>query len=410
MNKKYNYIDLFAGCGGLSLGLHNSGWQGVFAVEKNKDAFLTLKHNLIDKRKHFIWPDWLPQTNLDIDQVLKDHKENLENLAGSISLVVGGPPCQGFSVAGLRKEGDQRNNLIHSYIKFIEIVKPEMIFFENVKGFTLEFKKNKKGGIKYSEFVLKALRDLGYKVKGELTELSVYGVPQRRTRFILAGVRSDVKSTIDVDDFFKITKKNSANFLRKKGISINTNLSEAISDIQKSNGYIDSSENKNFKAGIYGNPESSYQKYIREDCENLFPNSHRFANHKKEIIEKFEMILQSPNKNISINKELREKFNIKKHRVVPLSKTEKCPTLTTLPDDFIHYSEPRILTVREYARIQTFPDWYEFLGQYTTGGKRRVNEVPRYTQIGNAIPPLFGEQSGLTLKKIIDNAATSTGA
>ena len=78
------------------------------------------------------------------------------------------------------------------------------------------------------------------------------------------------------------------------------------------------------------------------------------------------------------------------------------PTITTLPDDYIHYCEPRIMTVREYARIQSFPDTYQFKGKYTTGGKRRTQEVPRYSQIGNAIPPLFGEQAGLILKKIMN--------
>ena len=97
---------------------------------------------------------------------------------------------------------------------------------------------------------------------------------------------------------------------------------------------------------------------------------------------------------------MRDKYNIKKHTVIPLDKDAKSPTITTLPDDYIHYSEPRILTVREYARIQSFPDWYEFQGKYTTGGKLRTKEVPRYTQIGNAIPPLFGEQSGLVLKEL----------
>lgn len=82
----------------------------------------------------------------------------------------------------------------------------------------------------------------------------------------------------------------------------------------------------------------------------------------------------------------------------------KTPTITSLPDDYIHYCEPRIFTVREYARIQSFPDWFEFQGKYTTGSKERVKEVPRYTQIGNAIPPLFAEQSGIVLKNIVQNA------
>ena len=77
------------------------------------------------------------------------------------------------------------------------------------------------------------------------------------------------------------------------------------------------------------------------------------------------------------------------------------PTLTSHPDDYLHYSEPRILTVREYARIQSFPDWYEFKGKYTTGADLRVKEVPRYTQLGNAVPPLFAEQAGIVLKELL---------
>ena len=142
MGSKPTYIDLFAGCGGLSLGLHQSGWKGLFAIEKSPDAFKTLKHNLIDKRNHFDWPEWLPETNLEIDSVLKTYKSHLQELKNKVDLVAGGPPCQGFSMAGRRNENDTRNNLVKSYIKFISIVKPKVIFFENVKGFTQEFKKN----------------------------------------------------------------------------------------------------------------------------------------------------------------------------------------------------------------------------------------------------------------------------
>jgi len=81
---------------------------------------------------------------------------------------------------------------------------------------------------------------------------------------------------------------------------------------------------------------------------------------------------------------------------------EPAPTLTTLPDDYIHYKEPRIFTVREFARIQSFPDWYEFKGRYTTGGKLRIKQVPRYSQVGNAIPPLFAEIVGHSFKEIFN--------
>lgn len=84
-----------------------------------------------------------------------------------------------------------------------------------------------------------------------------------------------------------------------------------------------------------------------------------------------------------------------------LDPNSQSPTITSIPDELVHYCEPRILTVREHARIQSFPDWYEFKGKYTSGGKRRKNEVPRYTQVGNAVPPLFAEQIGRAIKEVL---------
>lgn len=193
MPTKNTYIDLFAGCGGLSLGLNQSGWKGLFAIEKSPYAFATLKHNLIDNLNHFDWPDWLEKTQHDIDEVLKRKTKELKKLKGKVDLVAGGPPCQGFSTAGRREESDHRNELISSYIKFIRLVQPKIIFFENVKGFTQRFEKNRSKGIKYSEFVQKALRRSGkdfkgYEVYGELIDFSEFGIPQKRTRFILVGI------------------------------------------------------------------------------------------------------------------------------------------------------------------------------------------------------------------------------
>ena len=141
--KKYTVIDLFAGCGGLSLGLYQAGWKGLFAIEKNDFAFATLKANLIDNKKHFAWPKWLPQTPHDINEILNNYGAELLALRGQVDLVAGGPPCQGFSMAGKRVEDDVRNQLVFSYIKFIDLVRPRVILFENVKGFTFAFDKNK---------------------------------------------------------------------------------------------------------------------------------------------------------------------------------------------------------------------------------------------------------------------------
>ena len=392
------YIDLFSGCGGLALGLHNAGWKGLFAVEKSKDAFSTLEHNLINKNSNFTWPEWLPKKNHDINNIIEEYQENLKSLRGKISLVAGGPPCQGFSMAGRRKEEDDRNKLIDSYIKFIELVQPKILFFENVRGFTIGFKQGNKRGEAYSVYVVNKLKELGYDVKGEIVDFSEYGVPQKRQRFILVGVKNG-----KAEDFFELIKSNRANFFKSKEINDTTSLSDAISDLLKSNGTEQSPDTKNFRAGIYTKATTSYQKLMRQD-KNLaikIPNSHRFANHKKETVEKFQYILDFGRANKNISDEIKAKYKMKKRTVVPLCSKSPTPTLTTLPDDYVHYCEPRILTVREYARIQSFPDSYEFKGGYTTGGERRKTDVPRYTQIGNAIPPLFALQAGLVLKELL---------
>lgn len=399
------YIDLFAGCGGLSLGLHNAGWKGLFAIEKNADAFKTLHYNLIQKANHFDWPeDWLPIKNHNIVTLLKSKKEYLRKLNRKVDLVTGGPPCQGFSTAGKRNEEDKRNSLIKSYITFIKIVEPKILFFENVKGFTMEFDKNKSKGKKYSIYVINELEKAGYDVHGEMVDFSEFGVPQKRCRFILVGVRHDVvrQNKSNAHSFFEAIRNNRVRFFRDKKINANQTIEDAISDLLYANGSEPSKDTPRFQAGKYSETKSQYQFMLRGEAESgLVPDSHRFVNHTSIVKKRFAEILLSATKNISISSEIKDKYNLKKRTIVPLAGNKPSPTITTLPDDYIHYCEPRILTVREYARIQSFPDSYEFKGKYTTGGKRRVLEVPRYTQIGNAIPPMFGEQSGLVLKQLI---------
>ena len=404
---KNTYIDLFAGCGGLSLGFFNSQhWKAQFAIEKSPDAFETLKYNLIDKNNHFEWPDWLPKTNHDINNIIDKYGEQLRKLRGSIDLVAGGPPCQGFSTAGRRMENDDRNKLIESYVRFIRLVQPKLIFFENVKGFTQKFDKNKIKGRVYSEYVKNALGRsmksegcVGYHVYGKLVDFSEYGVPQKRTRFILVGIRKDIDSQYTPKDFFKMLSFNRNEFANKKNIPISNSLKDAISDLLRIK-EVDSPDTKNFKSSLYNPADSEYQKMLRGSCDAI-PDSHRFAKHNKDTVKKFEFILKNAEKGKSLSSEIKEKYNLKKRTLIPLAPDKASPTITTLPDDYIHYSEPRIFTVREYARIQSFDDWYKFRGKYTTGGERRTQEVPRYSQIGNAIPPLFGEQAGLVLKKLL---------
>lgn len=401
-DNKYTVIDLFAGCGGLSLGLYQAGWQGLFAIEKNEFAFATLKANLIDNKKHFAWPKWLPQTPHDINEVLNNYESELLTLRGKVDLVAGGPPCQGFSMAGKRVEDDVRNQLVFSYIRFIDLVRPRVILFENVKGFTFAFDKNKSDKVEpYSVKVIKRLQELGYNVKPHIIDFSKYGVPQRRNRFILVGVQEGHGSPELFESLLETTK---STFLDEKGLSEHTSLKEAVSDLLRSNGEAPTPDRNGFVSGKYGIAKSNYQKLMRGDYDetHVLPDSHSFAKHTSEKTACFKFLLEYyPVRGKRIDGDARKEWNIKQRGITVLDPDAISPTITGHPDDYLHYCEPRIMTVRECARIQSFPDWYEIKMKYTTGGKMRKIEVPRYTQIGNAIPPLFAELAGIVLKQLL---------
>lgn len=399
-----NYIDLFAGCGGLSLGLHNAGWKGLFAIEKSPHAFQTLEYNLTEKIQHFNWPKWLPKHAHDINTVIKSHSDNLKKLQGKVTLIAGGPPCQGFSIAGQRNEKDERNTLINSYIEFVSLVKPKLIFFENVKGFTMEFKNNLQKGRKYSQIVTDKLTQEGYNVYGQLINFGDYGIPQKRTRFILVGIRNDIRhsSVEKAKSFFNLIECNKFSFLAKQELSVNPTIEDALSDLLSDTTLVETPDRKRFKSGVYHKTKSSYQRYIRKENEETeVPNSHSFAKHSQKVIDRLRYVQSVSTECKNISDELKKQIGLSTQVLVPLQPKEQAPTVTSHPDDMIHYCEPRILTVRECARLQSFPDWFDFKGKYTTGGVLRKFEVPRYTQVGNAIPPLFGEQAGLILKQLI---------
>ena len=404
--KIHTVIDLFAGCGGLSLGLYQAGWHGLFAIEKNEFAFETLRYNLIENKKHFDWPDWLPQTAPDINEVLKNYSLELKALQGQVDLVAGGPPCQGFSMAGKRVADDIRNQLVFSYIRFIELVRPKMILFENVKGFTYAFKKNRNDNTKpYSQIVVEELEELGYDVEPHVIDFSEYGVPQRRKRFILVGVRKDLNRK--VSEFENCLKENKEKFLKEKKLSTTTTLEDAISDLLCAYGQVPSVDRKGFMAGKYGPVQSPYQQYLRGECvkEGDVADSHAFAKHTADKLACYNRLLaEYPIKGKRIDGKAREPWGILQRGITILDPKSVSPTITGHPDDYLHFSEPRIMTVRECARIQSFPDWYQFKKKYTTGGKMRKLEVPRYTQVGNAIPPLFAELAGEVLKYMLSNA------
>lgn len=398
---KPKFIDLFAGCGGLSLGLLSSGWEGVFAVEKNEDAFSTLKANLVGRRKlRFNWPTWLPVQPTTTSELIDTYGSELGKLRGQIDLIAGGPPCQGYSFAGKRNANDPRNKLKDEYIELVNIIRPRFLMFENVRGFSSSFGDD--GGDAHADIIRASLRDFewgGYQVFSQVLKASQFGVPQPRPRFILLAIRSDLTSNLPPTDPFEGIGLFASSFRLRRGLNGHEiSVKEAISDIEVAAcGVTPSKETSGFQQIRYSSPASptAFQKLMRKGVgKGTVPNSLRLARHRPDTLKRFNDILKNCPKGTSLSKELREHYSMKKQCFTPLHPDQLSKTITTLPDDLLHYSEARILTVRESARIQTFPDWFAFQGKYTTGGSRRRDECPRYTQVGNAVPPLMAEALG----------------
>lgn len=390
-----------------------AGWTGLFSVERDDLAFQTLKHNLIDSTGSlkYEWPDWLPKKRTAIGRFIKAHLQDLRRLRGKVDLIAGGPPCQGFSLAGRRKKDDPRNTLFRHYVTIVEAVKPKFLLLENVRGIDVEFgkkaKRQKRGPGRpakpFSQKIKQKLEELNYRVCPRLVKAADFGVPQLRPRYILVAIdRSLLHDDEQLDPFEEIETVRRG-FLRGKQLPIEKPVSvrEALSDLEtKGRTLIECVDSPGFKQVSYSAPLTHYQRLLHGSLNGTAPNSLRLANHQDEIRERFANILETCRRGVQLSKKDRERLGINKHCTVPLDPLKPSHTLTTLPDDILHYAEPRILNVREYARLQSFPDWFEFKGKYTTGGERRVRECPRYTQVGNAVPPFLAECLGSLLKRL----------
>lgn len=395
-----------------------SGWQGLFAVEKDANAFETLKHNLIEGTRgvNYNWPGWLPKKRFRIGAFINKYREQLVTLRGQVDLIVGGPPCQGFSMAGRRKKNDPRNAMFRHYVEVVRLVQPSFLLLENVKGIDIEFdkeKRNKKGKRQrgrppktFSQRIREALDKIGYRVFVNLLKAVDYGVPQTRPRYFVFAIAKVHLENIDGSFFsengalnpFTVLGNLRSPFLLSKGLApdIPVSVQDAISDLEtKGKELIDCEDSSGFKQIAYDKPLTHFQKLMHGSMNGTGPNSMRLANHREQTKVRFQLILDTCRRGVCLSEADRERLGMKKHATVALAPNKPSHTLTTLPDDIIHYSEPRILTVRENARLQSFPDWFEFKGKYTTGGKQRVRECPRYTQVGNAVPPLLAELIGL---------------
>ena len=344
MNKP-KVIDLFSGVGGLSLGFEMAGFEIVIANEYDKSIASSYQYN--HRKTKMIAEDI---TTLPIVETFKEYR-------GKIDVVIGGPPCQGFSQKGQRKTiNDERNFLFKYYVKVVELVQPKYFVMENVpnlltaeKGF---FKKE----------IEEMFGKIGYLLNAEILDASDYGVPQSRRRAVIIG-----KKTNSDKDKVKIPRKNS------KRVTI----WEAISDLA----YLNSGEGQAVQEYKY-EPQSDYQILMRKNS-NVLKN-HVATKHSKLALERLSLIPPETGKEVLPKEHLTK--SIYSGTWSRMVKSEVSVTITTRFDTpssgkFTHPYLDRAITVREAARIQSFPDDFEFIG--TKGSQMK--------QVGNAVPPLLAK-------------------
>lgn len=429
------FVDLFAGCGGLSLGLVAAGMRPILAVEKSAMAAETYFHNFIsrlpadsDEYDAFLSADVRRQANtgLVVGTVSDAIAAGVfERLGGDVHVVVGGPPCQGFSLAGQRDPNDPRNSLAWDFLKVVELIRPKAVLMENVPGMRSSF-----GGTPADQSTFRQLSDAlgqtepGYYVAAPQLRADDFGVPQGRVRQFLLAVRRDLgsRATCAIPAPHRTAR---------------VTAGEALMDLN----------DNNYVAPVWDLPYASasgaFAKEMRAGHRLAPPTAsgapppdeppnHQLRVHSDRVALRFRLyhalalhglspesinwgeaipvnltyplrtpdgsvIAETPTQLASVASRLRSK----KHSQRVLAPGSPSPTVMTIPDDFIHPTRPRTLTVREMARLQSFPDLFEFRGKVTTGGASRRVDVPQYTQVGNAVPPLLGMAIGVSLSKVL---------
>lgn len=425
-------IDLFAGCGGLSLGLEKAGFTPVFVNELNEDALRTYLLNRKQEHAYLGTPEF--HCN-DVKTLVRGGGAGVAKLLaslksvhgvdkGEVDLISGGPPCQGFSGIGHRrsysvdKEQLPSNHLFQDMAFVVNRVQPRAFLFENVRG--LLNARWTSGGEKGEIFeevlaTFGGLRD--YRVAWSLVYAKDYGVPQNRPRVLVVGLRDDVRPASEVEGELDAVTRG---FLPMPGEAEPPSMAELLGDLIDP-GYEPGME----RTASY--PEAArhvVQRLLRADRSDAARvarkgdpvTEHEYSNHSPRIVQKFKAMLAHP------DHEIPPQFRTKKfaQRVLPRTWGADGPsiTATSLPDDYVHFAQPRSLTVREWARIQMFPDWYQFAGKRTTGGLRRAGnpregnfdrEVPKYTQIGNAVPVLLAQRVGEHLASILRPSRKAAG-
>ncbi|WP_435165142.1 DNA cytosine methyltransferase [Paenibacillus glycanilyticus] len=366
---RFKAIDLFAGAGGLSEGLRMADIEVVVANEIDSWAAKTHEHNHPETK--FIQKDIQELRKHDLIEALSEKGLKFSD----IDIVVGGPPCQGFSIIGQRDPNDPRNRLFKEFVKVIQLVKPKAFIMENVLGIL----SMEDGNVK--EEILNSLRtciDKGYIIsEPEVLLAADYGVPQLRKRVFFLGIRGDLtdKPLRYPERTHMPIGKNDSFVKLKPYVSVEDAIGNLPEDV------VESIRHNPSPVMSYPNKlKTEYQKYIQGKA-TVIKNHHT----KKLLETRLLRIsrLKEGELQTVLPDELRAGGHENKYR--RLHSKKPAPTLTAHMSkdlsDFIHYEYGRSITVREAARLQSFPDHYEFLG----------SEFQQLKQVGNAVPPLLGK-------------------
>ena len=397
----FNCIDLYSGCGGLSLGLHTAGFECIMAIESHVDAFETYRTNLIDTGiVGAKWPDWLEIGPTDAVDLCRTYATELSSLRGKVDLIAGGPPCQGFTTNGRRDPDDPRSLMVNTYLDIVEFVQPRVVLLENVRGFVSM--PHSEGGT-YAKAVVRRLKEIGYEAWADVVAASNWGVPQRRPRYLCIAARMGSLPGIHPFERLRTARRG---FLSSRGLWPGpTTAGEALSDLAL-NGRKPLPDPEwgdyGFKAIEWRSDvtPTAYQRLMRDGVDGQ-PTDRRIARHGPATVARMQRILDTCKRGRSLRPDDRKRLGMGKRSTTPLDEAAPSPTVTTLPDDLVHYCDARAMSVREHARLQSFPDWFSFRGPYTAGGPGRKIACPRYTQVGNAVPPLLAEAIGETLKGLL---------
>jgi len=501
------FLDLFAGCGGLSLGLEKAGLNLVAAVEKSDMAGKTHFKNfemrgqegdVFDDR----WEDLL-QSSRDGDYahqveaglVIGDVWKLLDDPPSMRALkekgprvIVGGPPCQGFSMAGRRNPEDKRNQLPDAFLDFVKALRPEAVVIENVAGINMAYMARGGTETPFSQLrlALEGIND-GYVVQSVQLNARHFGIPQNRPRMMLIALRKDVANSIGISNTEvqglwrssdamlalangdddpslcrvlvpRVGSRITGDPVRppREGQDFWHSAQDGLRDLDEV-GYLPKVD--------YREKEFRYAREMRFDPQNQTTKAmdhrqrrtkeamnHKQRNHTLEVRQRFDLYRffseeRIPNSVLALpslmgkreddnpdplgEAEVRRQISValdgkeasptrdfytkedeclvdvimrlatRKHSQRVVNGEIPAPTVVTLPDDYIHPTESRIMTVRELARFQSFPDWFEFCSKETTGSHRRRIEVPQYSQVGNAVPPLMAKAIGELLVELL---------